>query len=517
MKRLFTIVLISIQFGYSQAYLKSTFTINQSEGFFSICKIDANRSLLLGGKNIVAQSSNFTPNRYGSFLLTTINNLGNVMDVTELELIDPVIPGCIKKTSDGGYIIAGGMQPGSSSYALVVKLDSNLSIEWEKQFDYGMFNDIEETPTAYIAVGAVPTGEGNDWSCAKMTKTGTLLWEINYTTGSAPGETSDDEAFDLIVENDGELTMIGKYYDVINHITYDYNCGIIHADSAGNIIWQRKIYGGGFGRSIIQLASGSYMGCSLDIVFKLSPNGNFSWGKSGIGWAAGLHASGVSNEYILTGHKGITKDAYSAAIDSNGSILFYNNYNFGEESHFYSLMQLSNNQWIGCGIEYLNGYNNYDSSMACLIMGDHRLRVLPNCQDTISPTLSNIFPGNGTIPMTRGGVLPLVTNNSVHTIYQVSAYDFNHLCTNGIGIEENAEIPFTIYPNPTSDYLFLSSLKENLIFQRLSVYNTMGGKIYSVTNEMDLSKLDLRNYPVGIYFLVVETIGKTYTTKIVKD
>ena len=85
---------------------------------------------------------------------------------------------------------------------------------------------------------------------------------------------------------------------------------------------------------------------------------------------------------------------------------------------------------------------------------------------------------------------------------------------NSLGLEDINKLEFSVYPNPTTDFVTLSS-KESIVSYQ--VYD-IGGKLLSKSNKLDKkeAKIDLSNYPKGIYVLSIKTDKRTYTQKVTK-
>lgn len=73
---------------------------------------------------------------------------------------------------------------------------------------------------------------------------------------------------------------------------------------------------------------------------------------------------------------------------------------------------------------------------------------------------------------------------------------------------------FSIYPNPTNDFLNIIS-PDNKNFS-LNIFNTLGEIIYSSQANSNL-KLQTSNFSNGIYFLQVKSNNKFYTQKFIKQ
>lgn len=83
------------------------------------------------------------------------------------------------------------------------------------------------------------------------------------------------------------------------------------------------------------------------------------------------------------------------------------------------------------------------------------------------------------------------------------------------GIAEiDFENKFSIYPNPTSDYLTIVS-NDNEIFS-LNIFNSLGKNIHS-SRTTSILKLQTSNYANGMYFIQVKSNNTFYTQKFIKQ
>ena len=79
-----------------------------------------------------------------------------------------------------------------------------------------------------------------------------------------------------------------------------------------------------------------------------------------------------------------------------------------------------------------------------------------------------------------------------------------------LGVEDNTNISFSIYPNPVQDILNLESQQP---IERVKIYNLQGQLIMEkYTNSIDVS-----NLTTGLYFVQVTVNGKTITKKFLKE
>jgi len=69
-----------------------------------------------------------------------------------------------------------------------------------------------------------------------------------------------------------------------------------------------------------------------------------------------------------------------------------------------------------------------------------------------------------------------------------------------------------IFPNPSSNILFIKGLTEN---SRIAVYDIYRKKV--LYQETNINQIDISNLSSGIFFLKIETKNGTITRKIVKQ
>jgi len=86
--------------------------------------------------------------------------------------------------------------------------------------------------------------------------------------------------------------------------------------------------------------------------------------------------------------------------------------------------------------------------------------------------------------------------------------EYNEECI--LGIEENNNFSFTIYPNPTQNTFFIETQQP---IETVKIYNLQGQLVTEVsTNSIDVSQLS-----AGLYFVKVTVGGKSETKKFVKN
>ena len=97
----------------------------------------------------------------------------------------------------------------------------------------------------------------------------------------------------------------------------------------------------------------------------------------------------------------------------------------------------------------------------------------------------------------------LVISSSTHVFaFEVSTLDLGNISTN----------EFSIYPNPTVNYLFINGLNE---YENVTIYDMTGQLIYNA--KVSNNQIDVRNFQNGIYILIIETEKGIITKKFVKQ
>ena len=75
-----------------------------------------------------------------------------------------------------------------------------------------------------------------------------------------------------------------------------------------------------------------------------------------------------------------------------------------------------------------------------------------------------------------------------------------------------------VYPNPTSDQLFVKVEKEILEAPngKLSIYSSQGNLLYSSSVQSTIQEIDMSEYKPGIYFLILSYNTSSINYKIIK-
>lgn len=241
----------------------------------------------------------------------------------------------VKETSDGGYIIAGwtkssdGNVSGNSggSDAWIVKLDSTGNITWEKSFggtgnDYG--KSILEVSDGYLFAGFTDSDDED----VSGNNGGRDAWIVkldsagNFSWQKCFGGTGDEEIYNLQETSDINYIIAGYTSSKGNG---EKDAWVIKFDSGGSIVWEKT-----FGGSGLESAS-SIAGTS---------DGGFIF-------------TGYTQSQEIAGHHG-SRDVLVVRLDSAGEVLWQKCLGGSSLEEAYGVAETSDGDFILSGYTYSN-------------------------------------------------------------------------------------------------------------------------------------------------------------------
>jgi hypothetical protein len=226
----------------------------------------------------------------------------------------------LEQTSDGGYVWGGYLQDSSTydnTYAVVVKLDSSGNIQWQKTFGVaGYVTDIRQTADGgYIVGGLTPPSPSQivqAW-IAKLDASGNVKWQ------KALGSSESAMANSVIQTTDGGYALAGLA---------DANVLVAKFDSSGNVKWQNSYTSPSslsLGYSIVQTSDGGYMvgGYANDSPFLALALKLTSGGK--VQWARTYNISRAASKFFSVRQTSDSGYAFSGQFDTGSG--YYGGYN----------------------------------------------------------------------------------------------------------------------------------------------------------------------------------------------
>jgi uncharacterized delta-60 repeat protein len=140
--------------------------------------------------------------------------------------------------------IAGRTSNGSNNDALVIKYSSTGTQVWANTFnnnsndDRSSCIDVNSVGTVYVS-GTTDDGVQRSIFTRSLSSSGAVNWTINYDHGLF----LNDESFDLKIDNNGDILVVG--YAEVNGATAPHRNFLILKYSSGGNLWWSKIYDNG--------------------------------------------------------------------------------------------------------------------------------------------------------------------------------------------------------------------------------------------------------------------------------
>lgn len=133
---------------------------------------------------------------------------------------------------------------------------------------------------------------------------------------------------------------------------------------------------------------------------------------------------------------------------------------------------------------------------------------------SFTPTISSIDTDN----YVRSLYIAPAANDSIMVMAYVDADTFRSTKIKIIGLDVKEKFitnDIKIYPNPTSDYIFVKAAPKGAT---ISIYSLVGALIDNVVVENNLTQINVSSLAVGTYILQIKTAnGESLSSKIIKQ
>ena len=309
---------------------------------------------------------------------------------------------------------------------------------------------------------------------------------------------------------------------------------LIKTDSLGNKIWEQNYGGSGieYGCSIVQTPDGGYMmgvtttsfGGDVDMaVIKTDSNGNQQWLQL---YGGNFNEADISylislsdGNYALCGALGSSTSNYFwpriIKLNPSGGVIWDKKYgNLAWSSGICGIIEEPNtNNIIGCGISNKKGlFLKVNSNGDSLWYRNVKHTSITN------PLTTNILWAIDTAVnggyVAAGVIYPASPDTGSVDVWviKVDEYGCDTLGCQFVSVEENEmeKAIINIYPNPTSDYLFVEI--ETELFESgsltFSIYDIIGKKLLSIQARSQWESLDVSKLSSGTYILSIEKNGE---------
>ena len=370
----------------------------------------------------------------------------------------------IQQTSDGGYIVAGGV---GALDVWVLKLNASGNIQWQKTYgsdwalEFDVANSIQQTSdVGYIVAGYTqsiyPFSGYNIW-VLKLDQNGNVTWQKTY------GGYAHDVANSIQQTSDGGYIVAGK--------TNSFGAGssdvwVLKLDKDGNIQWQ-KTYGGHSideATSIQQTSDGGYIvagytwsfgaGGGGVWVLKLDKDGNIQWQKTYGGTDEDVASSIQQTSdggYIVAGKTNSfgagSSDVWVLKLDKDGNIQWQKTYGGPDGDEAHSIQQTSDGGYIVAGYTY-----SFGTRQGAWVLKLDSNGNIPGCSvegssnATVKTTNAKVVDSSAIV--TNTGVTP----GTINAVVKDTSVSPMQICY----YEESPSSPFTDVP---PDYWAINYIK----------------------------------------------------------
>lgn len=426
---------------------------------------------------------------------------------------------------DGNYMVCGTTSDCSSDQCptnmMVAKITPQGQPVWAKEvsggsFDYG-YSIRPAANSTFLVSGwydNINEGKGYDILVAKITTNGDTLWVRAY------GSAEQEYTYDAVETPTGHVLVTANQNGTIL---------LLKLRSDGSLLWT-KTYGGGAARKVIATTNdyllagyksdGGVFEITDPFILQLDTNGVPQFYKTFYGadydYLSDIKPT-ADGGYIIAGTTASfaydVTDLYLIKCDSTGTINWARAYGGYEYDEGATVETLPNGGYAAAGYTGSFNHSNGTRYHAWLLQTDstgntggcYDHKVYPILIDnTVTPTDITLEPSG------RVGLSP--------TTFLVEPYHMNTIsvCPDETGINEWAKPKVLVYPNPTTDKVFIE-LPQGVNKATIQVYNAMGEMVESGRCYNNLHQLNFNNYRNGMYILVIQIGEKVWREKLVKN
>ncbi|MDJ0755276.1 MAG: right-handed parallel beta-helix repeat-containing protein [Ardenticatenaceae bacterium] len=354
----------------------------------------------------------------------------------------------VQQTADGGFIVTGTTASFGANNAWVLKLNSNGTVAWQKAFgnaEADFVNDIEETSDGgFILIGHMEWPDGpppnpniyNAWM-VKLNTNGSIAWQKEF-------DHSFDDRFTIIRETSNGDFIVGGFTSLPD---FRNQAWALKVTSNGTVTWQ-KLYEIGYLsiiNSIQETSDGGFIAAgSVDVgsfstsadydglVIKLNSDGTMAWQKN-YDWGNGDSIAEIqetpTGDFIVAGtignsdDTGSVDDAWIAKLDATGAIVWQKSYDVDPIDRAASVQVTSDGDFIVAGFSDTNAWamklDANGNIGGCSALGSGTVAVNTEAvttQDTAAAVQ------NATLGFIDTFASPLATSATVNAVCQTLTY-----------------------------------------------------------------------------------------------
>lgn len=296
MKRNFKMFVICLLFLFFSLFLSYRINCSQIIGVYGgpfsevgtgVIPISDNGFLLIGLCDGIEPNGNSFP------LLIRIDSEGKILwqKTMAVESIPSAPSGTIRKVSDGNYLFAGEFFYDSHEHGLLVKIDDNGNLLWQKvlkvEGDIEILDSTEEmSDGTRILLGWFKTDSFSNYLLIKIDLEGNIIWQKVLIFDTLYSECLGDSIgipHNLIVSDD-------------NLFVFNESWGIVKFSKDGDLIWMKQFKGSDDIRfyiyEIVKAQSGGFLIGGLSehelwfegVIMRISEDGEILWAKKNKNW-----------------------------------------------------------------------------------------------------------------------------------------------------------------------------------------------------------------------------------------
>lgn len=347
----------------------------------------------------------------------------------------------------------------------LIRLDKNLNVIWGKYYSYDIFfRDLYSDIDGTVICGDKTTGI----NLFKISPAGNILWSKRYDYGK------EIQCRFINKTTSGDILIGG----IIQNLTPYFVSGfLVKADSLGNDKWSRVYYPG-----VPELVNSLQVDNNKFAILSYNP----------------FYFNYDTNLFL---------------IDSMGQTLWAKCYKTNNSVGIISGIHTHNDQYIitTTGSSPYVGQN---------ILSEYLIKTdssgFSSCSDSTMLAMDSSFTPVEDVLSVSDTTANLFTQNiNLTTSTNFSTYDICNLINKASTLAE-IEFNVLIYPNPFRDVITINSegaMPEKLI---LTLYNFSGACILKMDLTPGENKIDLSNFPKGIYHLKINGAKNQWSKNIVK-
>lgn len=461
---------------------------------------------------------------------------------------------CLVSTNDGGYVLGGETHSDSSGDVSqisrggrdfwIIKLDSLGNKQWDKRFggsgdDY-MFCMKVIKDGGYILGGYSKSGISGDktqdnrdttlstpdYWIVKIDSAGNKQWDKRF------GTIGDENEDDVIPTPDGGYLIGGTSSNMdtsfdktqINYAGKS-NFWVVKTDSAGNKLWD-KVYEGTYRKNfgnLLMTRDGNYMLGAGNASSLACRNCDVAIGDS-------IRESNNEDDYVVKCGYWLVKINKSGA--NLGEWTYATDINCSQASAYMS--NTSDGGYLLSGEsepvieEYNTGINNSLGQAWTIKIDSQMNRVWDKTVFTTITTMGSAFESSSHPGCYTLGVMDqdpgMRTEPKPGQITIINKYDYwmAEYCDTVLTGRQEPEgaMHLQVYPNSTSNDLYIHTQKDGIKEASYTLTNTKGKAIYQNTADHlahSYTKiLDIHSLPKGVYKLEVTVDGERIVKKVIK-